>query len=85
MKWTVVPPSISIGGRVWWVRTKTGVWNGGFGPHQPFHSGSSCHPGGPNFPAPMISAPIPWSCSHKKASSTPPLPPGSPTLSFHHR
>ena len=24
---------------MWWVRTKTGVWNGGFGPHQPFHVG----------------------------------------------
>jgi hypothetical protein len=22
---------------------KVGVWNGGLGPHQPFHSGSSCH------------------------------------------
>ena len=22
------------------------MWNGGLGPHQPFHSGSSCHPGG---------------------------------------
>ncbi len=59
MKWNVVPPSISIDGRGWWVSTKTGVWNGGLAPHQPFHSGSSCHPGGPNFPAPMISAPIP--------------------------
>ena len=44
-KWYVVPPSISIGSRVWWVRTKTGVWNGGLGPHQPFQSGSSCQPG----------------------------------------
>ena len=59
MKWNVVPPSISIGGRVWWVRTKTGVWNGGLGPHQPFHSGSSGQSGGPNFRAPMISAPTP--------------------------
>ena len=25
------------------------MWNGGLGPHQPFHSGSSCHPGGPNL------------------------------------
>src|SRR5215208_588097 len=24
--------SISIDGRGWWVRTKTGVWNGGLGP-----------------------------------------------------
>jgi hypothetical protein len=23
---------------------KVGVWNGGLGPHQPFHSGSSCDP-----------------------------------------
>lgn len=56
MKWKVVPPSISIDGRRWWVRTKTGVWNGGLGPHAPCHFGSSCHPGWPNFPAPMISA-----------------------------
>lgn len=41
----VVPPSISIGGRGWWVSTNTGVWKGGSGPHQPFHSGSSCQPG----------------------------------------
>src|SRR6266498_3146386 len=64
---------------------KDGVWNGGLGPHQPFHSGSSCHPGGPNFPAPMISAPNPTSCRRAKASSTPPAPPGWPALSFHHR
>jgi hypothetical protein len=25
------------------------VWNGGFGPHHPFQSASSCQPGGPNF------------------------------------
>src|ERR671919_1435545 len=64
---------------------KVGVWNGGLGPHQPFHSGSSCHPGGPNFPAPMISAPIPGPCRRTKASSTPPVPPGWPTISRHHR
>ena len=75
-KWNVVPPSISIDGRVWWVSTKTGVWKGGLGPHAPFQSGSSCHPGWPNFPAPMISAPIPAPNSCRKASSTPPLPPG---------
>ena len=46
-KWYVVPPSISMDGRVWWVRTKTGVWNGGLGPHAPFQSGSSCHRGSP--------------------------------------
>jgi hypothetical protein len=34
----------------------TGVWNGGLGPHAPRQSGSSWWP---NFPAPMISAPIP--------------------------
>src|SRR5882672_6737431 len=64
---------------------KVGVWNGGLGPHQPFHSGSSCQPGGPNFPAPMISAPIPGSCSRRKALSRPSLPPGSPTNWRHHR
>jgi hypothetical protein len=35
MKWNVVPPSIAIDGRDWWVRTKTGVWKGGLGPHAP--------------------------------------------------
>src|SRR3546814_6316876 len=68
----------SIGGRGRWVRTKVGVWNGGFGPHQPFHSGSSCHPGGPNLLAPMISAPNPSLCRRSKRSSTPVDPP-----SFH--
>ena len=52
--------------------------NGGFGPQAPCQFGSSCHPGWPNFPAPMISAPIPGSCCRAKTSSTPPLPPGCP-------
>ena len=42
-----------------WVSTNVGVWKGGFGPHQPFQSGSSRQPGGPNLLAPMISAPKP--------------------------
>ena len=25
------------------------MWNGGLEPHQPFHSGYSCHPGWPNL------------------------------------
>ena len=25
-KWKLVPPSISIGSRAWWVSTKTGAW-----------------------------------------------------------
>ena len=86
MKWYVVPPSISIGGRGWCVRMNVGVWNGGLGPHQPFHSGSSCQPGGPNLLAPMISAPIPTANCREKASSTPPVPPVPPVMSwFHHR
>ena len=28
-KWNVVPPAISIDGRVVWVRTKAGQWKGG--------------------------------------------------------
>ena len=36
----VVPPFIWTAGRGWWVRTKTGVWNGGLSPHDPFHSWS---------------------------------------------
>ena len=76
--------SISIDGRGWWVRMKVGVWNGGLGPHAPFHSGSSCHPGWPNLFAPMISAPIPGANRCEKASSMPPLPPGWPTISCHH-
>ena len=76
----VVPPSISIDGRGWWVRMKVGVWNGGLGPHAPFQSGSSCHPGGPHLFAPMISAPIPGANRCEKALSTPLLPPGRPTI-----
>src|SRR4029453_1434465 len=33
----------------------------------------------------MISAPIPASCCRRTASSMPLLPPGSPTISCHHR
>ncbi len=29
---------------------KVGVWNGGLGPHAPFQSGSSCHPGVAELP-----------------------------------
>ena len=59
-----MPPSISIDGRGWCVSTNTGVWNGGFGPHQPRHSSSvptSVHGPvcAPNLPRPMISAPKP--------------------------
>ena len=53
-----------------------GLWNGGLGPHQPFQSGSSCQPGGPNLFAPMISAPKPWLCRCANASSTPAEPSG---------
>jgi hypothetical protein len=28
------------------------VWNGGFGPHAPFQSGSSCQPGWAELPGP---------------------------------
>lgn len=75
MKWNVVPPSIASGGRGRWVSTKVGVWNGGFGPHQPVQSGSSCQPGGPNLWEPMISDPMPWLWRWAKASSTPAVPP----------
>ena len=85
MKWKVVPPSISIDGRGWWVRMKTGVWNGGLGPHQPVHSGSSWPPGVPNLFQPMISAPIPEANCRRKASSIPRVPPGWPSVSCHHR
>src|SRR3954464_6638040 len=51
------------------------------GPHAPFQSGSSSQPGWPNFPAPMISAPIPRSNRWRKTSSTPPLPPDWPIIS----
>ena len=40
MKRNVVPPSISMDGRVRRLRTNTGVWNGGLGPDAPCHSGS---------------------------------------------
>ena len=85
-KWNVVPPFIWTEGRGWWVRTKTGVWNGGFSPHQPFHSWSGQGPWwGPNLPRPMISAPIPGSPLLAKASSMPALPPGWPCMAWNVR
>ena len=75
-KWNTVPPSISIDGRGWCVSTSTGVWNGGFGPHQPRHSSSV--PTSVNGPVcraelarPMISAPMPTLWRSAKESSTP--------------
>ena len=45
-------------------------------PTTPSRSGaSSCQPGGPNLPAPMISAPMPGSCCCANALSTPAVPP----------
>ena len=42
------------------MRTKTGLRNGGSSPHHPFHSWSGQGPcWGPNFPRPVISAPLP--------------------------
>ena len=35
-KLNTVPPCIASGSRAWCVSTKTGVWKGGFSPHQPF-------------------------------------------------
>ncbi len=51
----VVPPSISIGSRGWWVSTKTGVWYGGSSPHQPFQLSSHAPPSArpPNMFRPM--------------------------------
>src|SRR4030095_898689 len=48
-------------------------------------AGAAGHPGCPNVPAPMISAPIPGSWRRRTASSMPPPPPGSPTISCPHR
>src|SRR5580704_7053129 len=84
-KWNTVPPSISIDGRAWCVSTNTGVWNGGFGPHQPRHSSSvptSVHGPvcAPNLPRPMISAPNPSSIRSANEWSTPTVPPASPTI-----
>ena len=59
-KWNVVPPCISSQGRRWRVRTKTGVWNTGLSPRQPFHSSPTQGPRcGPDLFRPMISAPMP--------------------------
>jgi len=77
----VVPPFISAEGRGWWVRTKTGVPNGGVSPHHPFHSSSGQGPWcGLNLPRPMISAPTPGPQALAKASSTPTVPPGLPCM-----
>ena len=65
-KWNVVSPRVNEG-RAWWVRTKTGVWNGGSSPHQPCHCSSSHGPRcGPNLLRPMISAPMPLLKSRTK-------------------
>ena len=57
-KWNVVSESVNDG-RLWWVMTNTGVWNGGSSPHQPRHSWSCQGPRwGPNLLRPMISAPM---------------------------
>jgi hypothetical protein len=53
-KWNVVPRSIASGSRGWWVRTKTGVWNGGSSPHQPFQPSSHGPSPPPNIPRPMM-------------------------------
>jgi hypothetical protein len=58
----VVPPSISKGSRGWWVSTKTGVWNGGLSPHQPFQGGSSRQ--GPG-PPPNMLRPITVGAGHE--------------------
>ena len=80
-KVNVVSESVS-GSRSWWVRTKTGMWNGGF-VAPPSGPGSSPHGPGPppNFPRPMISAPTFASASSTTAvlafTSPPSLPWGS--------
>src|SRR4051794_34427932 len=51
-KWYVVPPAIGCGSRAWWVSTKTGAWNGGSSPHQPFHGRSHAPRTGPQHVAP---------------------------------
>src|ERR671919_2847230 len=63
-KMKVVPPSISRGSRGWCVSTKTGVWNGGLSPHQPFQGGSSLQGPGPppNMFRPITLAPT-FDCS----------------------
>lgn len=75
MKWKVVPPSISRGGRGWLVRTITGVWKGGLSPHQPRHCGSGHGPDlGANLWRPMISAPMLVFHLLAKVSSVPVVP-----------
>ncbi|ELB91274.1 hypothetical protein Rwratislav_20084 [Rhodococcus wratislaviensis IFP 2016] len=57
-KWNVVSPRVNDG-RVWWVNTNTGVWNGGSSPHQPRQPWSCQGPRcGPNLLPPMNSAPM---------------------------
>ena len=71
-KWKVVPPSITIGARAWWVRTKVGAWYGGLSPHQPFQSGPpQSSPAGPNILRPRMKAPKPSAVARAKRSSVP--------------
>ncbi len=73
------------GSRSWWVRTKTGLWNGGSSPHQPCHGSSPQGPrvAGPNLPRPMISAPTFACSSATTALLTFSSPPSSPLGSRH--
>ena len=69
--------------RAWCVSTKTGVWNGGFSPHQPRHDSSPQSPRiGPNMLRPMIEAPAFSNASRRTSSLTPVSPPpASPCIS----
>src|SRR6202790_720075 len=77
-KWKVVPPSITIGARAWWVRMKGGAWYGGLSPHQPFQSGPpQSSPAGPNILRARMKAPKPSIAALAKRSS---VPPSFPTI-----
>lgn len=57
-KWNSVFLAMDRGTRAWCLSTNTGVWKGGFSPHQPFHSSSGQLPRtGPSMLRPMIQPP----------------------------
>src|SRR6266511_5841382 len=79
-KWNDVPPCFVTVSLAWWVRTKTGTWNGGSSPHQPSELGSCSH--GPlpplNIRRPITTAPCDFIASPKRSESALCSPPSMP-------
>ena len=80
-KVNVVFPSMGTGFLAWCVTMKTGVWNGGLSPHQPFHGSSPHEPLPPTMFRPITVAPIfssDSSMTSVEALTSPPSRPWGP-------